>query len=305
MPGADVADRPAPRPPPRRAAGRAARHGRSAGASSTSFWCRRCTEQSRSPSASTVPCASAEDLHLHVPGPLQPPLHEDGAVAEGGRRLPPRRPHRLVQRGPVRHHPHAPPAPAVRGLDQQRVARVGRHRVGRPGRQHRHAGRGHPGLGVHLGPHRGDGLRRRPDPGQPGVQHRPGEAGVLGQEAVAGVHGVGAGPDRGIHQQVRPQVRSAARPGSATAASASATQAPPASGSECTATGATPSSRQVRITRRAISPRLATSSRPIASASITGTPRSPGCPATVREWMLDRHSPSTVRVSRGSITPSS
>ena len=37
-----------------------------------------------------------------------------------------------------------------------------------------------------------DRLRRRPDPGQPGVDDRPGELGVLGEEAVARVHGVGA-----------------------------------------------------------------------------------------------------------------
>ena len=38
-----------------------------------------------------------------------------------------------------------------------------------------------------------DGLRRRADPGQPGVQDGLGEVGVLGKEAVAGVDGVGAG----------------------------------------------------------------------------------------------------------------
>ena len=37
------------------------------------------------------------------------------------------------------------------------------------------------------------GRRRRADPGQPGVDDGAGEVGVLGQEAVAGVDGVGAG----------------------------------------------------------------------------------------------------------------
>ncbi len=39
-----------------------------------------------------------------------------------------------------------------------------------------------------------DRLRGRPDPGQPGVDDGLGEVGVLGEEAVAGVHRVGAGP---------------------------------------------------------------------------------------------------------------
>ena len=44
-----------------------------------------------------------------------------------------------------------------------------------------------------LSPRFVDGLRRRADPDQAGVDHGLGEVGVLGEEAVAGVHGVGAG----------------------------------------------------------------------------------------------------------------
>ena len=44
-------------------------------------------------------------------------------------------------------------------------------------------------------------VRRRPDPDQPGVAHRAGEPGVLGEEPVAGVHRVRAGlGGRGDHQ---------------------------------------------------------------------------------------------------------
>ncbi len=39
-----------------------------------------------------------------------------------------------------------------------------------------------------------DRLRRGADPGEPGVDDGTGEVGVLGEEPVAGVHGVGAGP---------------------------------------------------------------------------------------------------------------
>jgi hypothetical protein len=48
--------------------------------------------------------------------------------------------------------------------------------------------------GLHLVAERGDGGGRRADPGQTRVDDGLGEAGVLRQEAVAGVHGVGAGP---------------------------------------------------------------------------------------------------------------
>ena len=48
-------------------------------------------------------------------------------------------------------------------------------------------------LGLGLVAERLDRGRRRADPDQPGVDDGLGEVGVLGEEAVAGVHGVGAG----------------------------------------------------------------------------------------------------------------
>src|SRR5690606_16697909 len=47
---------------------------------------------------------------------------------------------------------------------------------------------------------RGDGLRRRADPDQARVDDRLRELGVLGQEAVAGVDGVGAGAGGDVQQ---------------------------------------------------------------------------------------------------------
>ena len=94
-------------------------------------------------------------------------------------------------------------------------------------------------------------------------------------------------------------------------ASASATNAMAASASECTATVAMPRSRHVRNTRRAISPRLATSSRVITVSSLTAAPlyirKTPKfmAPSIGSLSMTDRQMPSTVRVSRGSMTPSS
>ena len=47
--------------------------------------------------------------------------------------------------------------------------------------------------GGHLVAERVDGHRRRPDPGQPGVDDRPREGRVLGQEPVPGVDRIGPG----------------------------------------------------------------------------------------------------------------
>ena len=52
---------------------------RAPGVSSMTFWLRRCSEQSRSPSATTRPCAVAEDLHLDVAGAGDEALEEDAA----------------------------------------------------------------------------------------------------------------------------------------------------------------------------------------------------------------------------------
>ena len=107
--------------PPRRAA-RPARAARGAavalspgaGASSTSFWCRRWREQSRSPSATTVPCASREQLDLDVPG-------RAGSRARGrpSRRRTPRPPRAIRRQAPRAARPRARRG-ASRGLRRRR-----------------------------------------------------------------------------------------------------------------------------------------------------------------------------------------
>ena len=61
---------------------RASRYG--AGARSTTFWWRRCTEQSRSKRWTTVAVRVAEDLHLDVAGALDQLFEIDLVLAEGG-----------------------------------------------------------------------------------------------------------------------------------------------------------------------------------------------------------------------------
>ena len=58
-----------------------------AGASSTSFWWRRCSEQSRVETTTTLPCGVGQALGLDVPRPVEVALDEALAAAERGDRL--------------------------------------------------------------------------------------------------------------------------------------------------------------------------------------------------------------------------
>ena len=59
-----------------------------------------------------------------------------------------------------------------------------------------------------LAPHHRDDVGGRTDEDQAGVLTRPGEARILGQEAVPGMDRVRAGPPRGVDDRVDPQVAS-------------------------------------------------------------------------------------------------
>ena len=140
-------------------------------------------------------------LGLHVPGPVEVALDEALAAAERGDRLADRR---VVQLGDLLEGAgdlQAAAAAAEGGLDRDRQAvllgegddLVGAgDRVGGAGDQ-RGAGALGDVPGGDLVAEVADGLRGRADPGQAGVQDRLGELGVLREEAVAGVDGVGAG----------------------------------------------------------------------------------------------------------------
>ncbi len=145
-----------------------------------------------------------QHLGLDVPRPVQVPLDEALAAAERGHRLADRR---LEQLGDLLERAgHLQPATttAERGLDGHRqpvLPGEGDHLVRTADR---FGGTGNQRSPDPLGDVPGgdlvaevaDRLRGRPDPGQPGIQHGLGEVGVLGEESVAGVHGVGAGPAR-------------------------------------------------------------------------------------------------------------
>ena len=166
-------------------------------------------------------------------------------------------------------------------------------------------------LGLHLQRHRLDLLRRRPDPGQPGVGDRLRELRVLGQEAVAGVDRVGAGAPRGVQDLVgvagrtrrwsgpaartaRSALRGARRRVGVGVGVARATVSMPIALAPC---GAIRDRDLAAVGDQATSCR----SRP----HIRQTPKPDGAASPGPEWMADSARPSTSRVSRGSMMPSS
>ncbi len=156
----------------------------------------------------------AQYLHLDVPGPLDVALEQDGRAAEESLSAGPGCLEPGLQLSRVAGGAHADAAAASRGLDHDRVADLAgsSQRRGHVGYRlagagcYRNAGLLHQVPGVDLVAHQLDRLGRRADPGQPGIDHAGGEAGVLGQEAVAGVNGRGAGRARGRQHRAGVQV---------------------------------------------------------------------------------------------------
>ncbi len=143
-----------------------------------------------------------EELDLDVARPVEIALAEDRVVAERRRCLAARRRERFVELLGCAYDAHPAPAAARGRLDEQREADLLR----RPARQDGHAGRARGLLGGQLvapGSQRG---RRRADPGQSRVEHGLRQLGALGEEAVAGMDGVGAGLPRGAHVLGRVEV---------------------------------------------------------------------------------------------------
>ncbi len=151
--------------------------------------------------------AVADHLDLEVAPGLDVLLDQHGVVAERARRLPARGGDRLgeLRRGPA--DPHALAAAAGGRLDQDRVVEGRRILVEGVRRHDRHARRDGDLAGrvlaAHLLHHRGAG----PGQGDALVLERGREGRPLGEEAVAGVHDVGAraqgGVDHGPDVEVR------------------------------------------------------------------------------------------------------
>ena len=209
-----------------------------------------------------------EDLHLHVARVVEVALDVHGRVREVRLALPLSGFEGTLD--VVGRAGDAQPLPTATGrcLDRDRVADLvgGREHVGgafgrgRRSRHDRNARVAHARASGDLRAHRLDRVGRRADPDEPRRLDVTRESGVLREEAVAGMDRLGArlGVPTSMIRSPR-RYDSPAGPGpSRKASSAIAAWRAPRSASEYTATVATSSSRSVRMTRTAISPRLAT-----------------------------------------------
>ena len=173
-----------------------------------------------------VAVAVAEHLHFDVARLADVALDQHAVAAEGAGRFALARLQRRGEAGAVVHDAHALAAAAVRGLDHLRVAdavgfalQVRRVLVfaGVAG-HHGHAAFGHQLLGAGLAAHLAHGRGPGPDEHQARGFDGFGEVGVLGEEAVARVDGLGTGLLRHLKDGVAAQVavlrpRPADRPG--------------------------------------------------------------------------------------------
>ena len=147
-----------------------------------------------------------QHLYFNVARMGQGALQQQVSGAEGGRRLASCRGQCLRQRARLVDEAHPLAAAARRRLDHHRIAqRFGRGNEGCvalvaavEAGQHGHTEALGQRAGSTLVAHRGDGLGRWADEGQPGVGAGTGEIGVLGQKAVAGMDGVRSGALGGV-----------------------------------------------------------------------------------------------------------
>ena len=155
-----------------------------------------------------------EDLDFDVAGVGEVTLDQDLVVAEGGAGLALGQGERIVELGGVLDDAHALAAAARGRLDHDRVADAGGGGVQGGGRliraviarDQRHAGLRHQRLGGGFGAHGADGGRGRADEGDPRGGAGFGEVRVFAQEAVARVDGVRAGAPGHVQDQVAAQV---------------------------------------------------------------------------------------------------
>ena len=161
-----------------------------------------------------VPVPVRKHLDLDVARLLDEPLDEEAVVAEARPRLAPRALEPLAAFGVVARDPH-PLAPAsgarlehhrIADLagDANRLVRIGHHpRVARNGAD---PGLLRDALGGDLVAHRLDGARRRADERDAGIRQRLAERAVLGEEPVAGMHGLRAARAAGGDDRLDPEI---------------------------------------------------------------------------------------------------
>ena len=182
------------------------------GDSSTSFWWRRWTQQSRSPSTARPPCRSPSSWTSTCRAGAIDPLDVDRPVAECRQGLAARGGQRIRHAVGRLDASHAPSPTSRRRLEHERepdgrqvgrVALDGQLRAG----DDRHAGGRGAAPGGQLVAERLERLGRWADEDEPGVGDRPRERRVLGEEAVPRMDRLRAAPHRGVEDRLDRQVR--------------------------------------------------------------------------------------------------
>ena len=149
-----------------------------------------------------VPMRVGQELHLDVARPLEVALAVERAVAEGAHCLALGRRERVVELGSGADDAH-PSTTATRcSLDEQRKADLLRRSVG----EYRDARLARNPLRGELVAAESKRLGRRADPREASGLDRLREARVLREEAVTGMHGVGARRERGANVLLRVEV---------------------------------------------------------------------------------------------------
>ena len=171
-----------------------------AGASSITFWLRRCKVQSRSKRCTALPCASPKTCTSMWRGATTSLLHQHTRVTEGALRLA----LRALERGGkilrALDQTHATPAATSHCLDHQRIADA--VCLAKQGFQilsvaviaghHRHTRGPCDGFGSRLAAELAHRLAGWADELDAGLGAGVGKVGILGQEAIARVNGIRA-----------------------------------------------------------------------------------------------------------------
>ncbi len=158
--------------------------------------------------------AITENLYLQMAGRVQVPLHEEPRIAEGRLRLATGRGQHGRQLRHTTHDAHALATTTGHGLQHHR--KTDAHGLRREtlirlvlaliARRHGNAGSRHQRLGRPLVTHRADHVCRRPDEAElrGGTSH--GKVGILGQETVAGMHSFRTTRTRRLDEPVTAQI---------------------------------------------------------------------------------------------------
>ena len=156
--------------------------------------------------------AVAQHLHLDVPGARHVALEVEARVTEARLRFGGGELERRRQLGELVDELHAPSPAATDRLDEQRHPDAARQLLRlRPGehrcaRYDRHAGRLGGGARLQLVAHRLELRRGRADEHEAVLLAQARERGTFGEEAVARMHGLGAGAKRRLHDRLHLEI---------------------------------------------------------------------------------------------------